>query len=214
LGIEKGKPFAPDAGAKKSLEAGIREAQALLAARYDAGLPSFFDGTHWTYPAPSELVQAAASDFADSNQFPLDARGLTYHYAYIGIKRLGAGQFYVINIKDKDGKSYDGGKAYHLTVPPNAPVAQYWSITAYDRETHALIKNVNRASRASNNAEVKKNTDGSVDIYFGPEPPAGKESNWIPTDPVREFELMFRAYGPKKEFFEKAWKLPDIERVE
>jgi len=134
-------------------------------------------------------------------------------YAYIGIKRLGAGQFYLITIKDKDGESYDGGKTYRLTVPPDAPVQQYWSVTAYDRQTHALIKNVNRASRASNSAEVQKNANGSVDLYFGPKAPAGKESNWVPTDPARKFELMFRLYAPTKALFDKAWKLPDVEQV-
>lgn len=93
------------------------------------------------------------------------------------------------------------------------PIEQYWSLTAYDRDTHALIKNVDRASRASNAAEVKKNADGSVDLYIGAKAPAGQESNWIPTDPSRQFELMFRLYGPKKEFFEKTWALPDVERV-
>src|SRR6202008_4583301 len=103
-----------------------------------------------------ELVQAAAAGFADPNHFPLDARGLAYHYAYIGIKRLGAGQFYLINIKDRDGESYNGGKSYRLTVPPNAPVEQYWSVTAYDRQTHALIKNMARASRSSQIPEMTK----------------------------------------------------------
>ena len=70
-------------------------------------------------------------------------------------------------------------------------------------QTHALIKNVDRASRASNSAEVKKNADGSVDLYFGPKAPAGKESNWMPTDPAREFELMFRLYAPTKALFDK-----------
>jgi hypothetical protein len=182
LSIEKGKPFAPSAETKQALTAGIREAQMSLAARYDAGLPPFFEGTHWSFPAPPELIQAAAESFAAPNSYPVDSRGLAYHYAYIGIKRLGQGQFYLINIKDKDGESYDGGKTYRLTVPPNAPVEQYWSVTAYDRQTHALIKNVDRASRASNAAEVQKNADGSVDIFFGPKAPAGKESNWVPTD--------------------------------
>jgi hypothetical protein len=213
LGIEKGKPFAPSAATKQALATGIREAQTLLAARYDAGLPPFFEGSHWTYPAPPELVQAAAADFAEPNAYPVDARGLAYSYAYIGIKRLGAGQFYLISIKDKDGESYDGGKTYRLTVPPDAPVQQYWSVTAYDRQTHALIKNVNRASRASNSAEVQKNANGSVDLYFSPKAPAGKESNWVPTDPARKFELMFRLYAPTKALFEKAWKLPDVEQV-
>ena len=71
---------------------------------------------------------------------PTDSRGLAYSYAFIGIKRLGAGQFYLISIRDKDGDAFDGGKTYRLTVPPNAPVEQYWSVTAYDRQTHALIQ--------------------------------------------------------------------------
>jgi hypothetical protein len=213
LGIEKGKPFAPTAETKRALIAGIREAQMSLAARYDAGLPPYFEGTRWTFPAPPELIQAAGTGFAEPNSYPVDSRGLAYSYAYIGIKRLGAGQFYLISIKDKDGESFDGGKTYRLTVPPNAPVEQYWSATAYDRQTHALIKNVNRASRASNNAEVQKNVDGSVDLYFGPKAPAGKESNWVPTDPARKFELMFRLYAPTKALFEKTWKLPDVELV-
>jgi len=72
------------------------------------------------------------------NSYPVDGRGLGYSYAFIGIKRLGAGQFYAISIRDKDGEAFDGGKTYRLSVPPNVPVEQYWSVTAYDRQTHAL----------------------------------------------------------------------------
>ena len=52
-----------------------------------------------------------------------------------------------------------------------------------------------------------------MDDYFEPTAPADKESHWIPTDPARQFELMFRAYAPAKTFFEKMWRLPDIEEV-
>jgi hypothetical protein len=78
---------------------------------------------------------------------------------------------------------------------------------------HALIKNLDRASRASNGSEVTKSTDGSVEIYFGPKALAGKASNWVPTDPARRFELMFRLYGPTKALVDKAWRLPDVEKV-
>jgi hypothetical protein len=213
IGIENGKPFAPDAATKQALADGIAEAHAWMAAKYDAGLPPFFEGTHWTYPAHPELLKAASENFEGANDYPVDWRGITYTYAYIGIKRLGAGQFYLINIKDKDGESYDGSKTYRQHVPPNVPVEQYWSLTVYDRDTHALVKNVDRASRASNNADVKKNADGSVDLFVGAKPPAGQESNWIPTDPARKFELMFRLYGPKKELFDKVWALPDVENL-
>lgn len=213
IGIEKGKLFAPDAAMKQALAGGVGEAHAWMTAKYDAGLPPFFEGTHWTFPAHPELLKAASENFDSPSAYPVDWRGITYHYAYVGIKHLGAGQFYLINIKDKGGESYDGAKTYRLHVPPGVPIEQYWSLTAYDRDTHALIKNVDRASRASNSADVKKNADGSVDLYVGVKAPAGQESNWIPTDPARKFELMFRLYGPKKEFFDKVWKLPDVETI-
>jgi hypothetical protein len=213
LGIEKGRPFNPDTKTKATLNQGVQEAKAWLEAKYDAGWPSFFEGGNWRPAGPAEVVKAASAFFAEPDTYPSDLRGMVYSYAFVGIKRLGVGQFYLISIKDKDGESYDGGKTYRLTVPPNAPVEQYWSATAYDRQTHALIKNVSRASRASNSAEVKKNADGSVDLYFGPKAPAGKESNWVPTDPARKFELMFRLYAPTKALFDKTWKLPDVEKV-
>lgn len=214
VGIEKGKPFAPDEATRRQLDEGMKEAHAWLEARYDAGWPPFFDGGHWRPAAPIALIRAAQAEFNEPDAYPVDTRGMVYTYGYIGIKRLGAGQFYLIGIKDKDGNALDGAKTYRLHVPPNVPVEQYWSLTAYDRETHALIKGMARASRASNVAEVQKNPDGSIDIYLGPTAPTGKESNWIPTDAKRPFELMFRLYGPKKALFDKAWTLPDVEIVQ
>src|SRR5580693_8848074 len=90
IGIEKGKPFAPDAAMKQALADGIGEAHAWMAAKYDAGLPPFFEGTHWTFPAHPELLKAASESFDNPSAYPVDWRGITYCYAYIGIKRLGA----------------------------------------------------------------------------------------------------------------------------
>lgn len=213
LGIEKGKPFTPDSRTKAALEAGTKEANAWLDAKYDAFFPPFFEGSRWALPADQEFVSETQSGYADTDQYLVDSRGVTYTYGFIGIKRLGSAQFYLMTIKDKDGNPFDGGKTYRLHVPPNVPIEQYWSATVYDRETHALVRNMDRASRASNSAEVRKNADGSVDIYFGPKAPPGKETNWVPTDPQRGFELMFRLYRPTKAFFDKQWVLPDIEKV-
>jgi hypothetical protein len=54
---------------------------------------------------------------------------------------------------------------------------------------------------------------GSVDLYFSPEAPAGKEPNWVATDPNGKFEVISRLYGPEKALFDKTWKLPDIEQT-
>lgn len=214
IGIEKGKPFAPDAETTAILNEAATEARAFLDQMYEAGYPPFFPTAHWAVPAFPDLVKAGSSGYAETDIYPVDYRALTYSMGYIGIKRLGTAQTYLIANKDKDGEALAGGRSYRLHVPPNVPVELYWSVTVYDRETHALVKNMDRASRASNAAEVQTNPDGSTDIFFGPKAPEGKEANWVPTDPQRDFELLFRLYSPTQALFEKkVWTLPDVELV-
>jgi len=74
-------------------------------------------------------------------------------------------------------------------------------------------RNVRWASRSSNTPGLQTNTDGSVAVYFGPKAPAGKESNWVPTDAKGPFEVLFRFYGPEKALFDKTWVLSDIEKM-
>ncbi len=62
--------------------------------------------------------------------------------------------------------------------------------------------------------DVQVNDDGSVDIYFGPKAPAGKESNWLPTDPERRFFLLARFYGPNPEIVNGSFVLNDIELID
>src|SRR5262249_41598839 len=132
LGIEKGKPFQPDEKTKAALDAGIREAHALLDARYAAGaFPEINPGMHWAMPALAEFVKATSTGYADPNTYPIDSRGLTYTLGYVGIKRLGTAQYYLMSSKDAAGNEYDGNAIYKLTVPANAPVKQYWSVTVY-----------------------------------------------------------------------------------
>ena len=213
IGIEKGKPFNPDAKMTAILNAAAGEAKDWLEQQYDTSLPAFYEGSQWRSPALPEAVQGQSTGYADSQTYPTDARGLTYTYGFIGIKHLGTAQFYLMAIKGSDGHALDGGKSYRLTVPANAPVRQYWSATAYDRATHALIRDMQRASRSSQIPELHKNADGSVDIYFGPQAPARKESNWVPTKHSGQFEVLFRLYGPEKSLFDKTWVLPDIEKM-
>lgn len=213
IGIEKGKPFNPDDKMKGILSAAITEARDYLEQLYDKGFPPFWPTSRWAVPAFPENVQASSSGYTTPDLYPIDYRALTYTLGYIGIKRLGTAQFYLIESKDKEGRALDGNKTYRLHVPAEAPTKLYWSATVYDRQTHALVKNLNRASRASNDTVVQKNGDGSVDVYFGPKAPAGKESNWVPTDAKRQFEVLFRLYGPEQRLFDKTWVLPDIEEV-
>src|SRR5262249_40827519 len=140
IGIEKGKPFKPDEKTTAILTDAISEAQALLEARYDAGMPEYNRSIHWTLPAMPDLIGSYKPSYGDANAYPVDSRGRGYTYAFVGIRNLGAAQFYLISIKDRDGKPYEGNTTYRLRVPANAPVKDYWSVTAYDRKVHTVIK--------------------------------------------------------------------------
>ena len=213
IGIEKGKPFNPDARTIEILNAAIKAAYDYIELMYDAGFPRLNPDACWAVPAMPDLVKAGSSGYVETDIYPVDARSLTYAIGYVGIKRLGTAQIYLISGKDKNGNALSGAETYCLHVPPNVPTKQYWSATVYDRKTHALIKNLSRASCASNDKAVQTNPDGSVDVFFGAQSPAGKESNWVPTDPNGHFEVLFRMYGPEKPLFEKTWRLGDIEKV-
>jgi hypothetical protein len=57
------------------------------------------------------------------------------------------------------------------------------------------------------------NTDGSVDVYFGPKTPAGEENNWIQTIPQKGWFMILRLYGPLEPWFDKTWRPNEIELV-
>jgi hypothetical protein len=195
------------------LTSAAREGHALLESRYEGVFTPYFDISRWALPALPNYLKAAQDGFSDPNAYPFDTRGLIFTFAFFTQKHPGTGQFYLMTVKDKDGQNFDGSKSYRLTVPANAPVNQYWSATIYDRVTHGLIRDMPRSGRGSQSRGLQKNPNGSVDIYFGPKAPAGKDSNWVPTNPSGQFEVLFRFYGPEKPLFDKTWKLPDIERI-
>lgn len=213
LGIEQGKPFKPDRKAAAVFKAAGQEALALFDLRYETGYESHNKGKRWFLPADKNLMESVQSGFASTDNYPTDGRGTLFYFAYSMVKHLGSGQFYLFVSRDKNGKPLDGAATYRLHVPPNPPVRQYWSAVLYDFASHALIRRMKHASRSSQSPGLQTNSDGSVDVYFAPKPPKGKESNWIPTDPKGRFEALFRFYGPEKPLFDKTWILPDIEKL-
>ncbi|WP_238542064.1 DUF1254 domain-containing protein [Cecembia lonarensis] len=216
IGIEKGKPFAPDAEHAQLLNEAAGQGFTFIDGMYKEVVKggAFAEGSRWSFPQSIAMVFKASQDqFKDPNLYPVDARGLLFSFIFFTPKRMGEGQFYLMALVDKEGQLLDGGKTYKLNVPANAPVRQYWSATLYDLRTHALIREMSHAGRSSQSPGLQVNEDGSVDLYFGPKAPEGKESNWTPTDPKGKFEILFRFYGPLPELFDKSWVLPDIEPV-
>lgn len=122
-------------------------------------------------------------------------------------------QVYMKTYETGDGQRLNGSHTYRLHVPPDVPASQFWAADVYDASTGAFIREAPVVGIDSYNQKMKKNADGSVDLYFAPEPPEGQENNWITTRDGQPFFVMFRFYGLPKLIADQSWVLNDLERV-
>ena len=215
LGIEKGKPFQPDERQKKILRSAVLVGEAMAKANTSDKRvePPFWPNTNWKHA----LVVSVDQRMPAYDQ--LDERAAWFYEAVVVSKGMltqtpGVGQRYIASYKDKNGKWLDGSKFYKLHVPQDPPVKQFWSITAYDENTRQMqVTKQGRPDISSRKEGIVKNSDGSIDVYFGPEAPAGKEANWIQTNSGKGWFAYFRFYGPTEPFFNKTWALTDFEEI-
>ena len=123
---------------------------------------------------------------------------------YFSAKHLGAGQYYLMTIVDKDGEPLDGANTYRLNVPANPPVKLYWSATAYDRDTHALIRDVKWSKPLFKYAGASKERRRFDGRLLRPQSSRrAKNQTGFRQTPSGGFEVLFRLYGPEKDFFDK-----------
>lgn len=213
IGIEKGKNFNPDIPTKMILKKVAAQAHTDLMSKSIGSLEPYWGETNqWGMIYKT----AADTDFTfvtKDGVYDIDTRALVYYLGFAPPKKWGKATFYLAAYTDANGKPFTGDKTYRLHVPANAPAKQYWSVTVYDLATAAFIKDAPSLTIDSYNANVQKNADGSVDVYFGPKAPQGKESNWIYTAPGKPWFSFFRFYGPELALFEKKWKLSDVEEL-
>ena len=115
---------------------------------------------------------------------------------------------------DSKGRPLEGHKKYKLHLPANIPASSFWSIIVYDN-LDRLIINTGQPwpSVHSNNKNLVYNNDGSVDAWFGPDPCAGKEDNWVKTIPGRLWIMILRLYYPLESWFDKKWQPGEIEEI-
>jgi hypothetical protein len=127
-------------------------------------------------------------------------------------KMVGQGSQYPWAVNDSKGNPFDGGKTYKLHLAPNVPAKDFWSAVVYDNQTRSLLQTDQQFPSVSSHTKgLKTNSDGSVDIYFGPKAPNGYENNWVQTIPGKGWFVLFRLYGPLEPWFDKTWKLGEIE---
>lgn len=218
IGIVKGKKFAPDERMKKILTSAVAVGNATARAI------SFRDREKRTaiYPNSQWQSLSAVTDYqwldkeAESAR-NLDARtkffyGYTVNTPAMMAKLVGRGSQYAISFADDSGEPFDGAKNYRLHVPANVPAKDFWSVVVYDPQTRSELQ-TSQPYPGLNNKKDKfvENADGSVDLYFGPKVPEGKEANWLATVPNKGWFGIFRLYGPVEPWFDKTWRLGEIE---
>lgn len=209
LGIARGVPFKPDAATTARLKSGAATAHAWLLASMPGFASPFWPGSTWTVPV-APVALGSKFSWKTANYTDIDARALGFAGFFLPPATLGAGSFYLGTSVDASGAALAGRDHYTLHVSANVPVSQFWSVTTYSTQTNALFPNIDKSTVSSLDPQLQKNSDGSVDIHFGPKAPAGKASNWIQTPAGQGWFVWFRFYGPQKAVFDKSWTMPGV----
>ncbi|HKE86821.1 MAG TPA: DUF1214 domain-containing protein [Vicinamibacterales bacterium] len=209
IGIQKDKPFKPDPALREMLKRAIVEAregfiQSMIA------LPPFVPRAHWTVPGASVETETGHT-FEKVGYLDLDARAQLFFFGCAPAQAPRAIMFVLAAMKDATGAPLHGETTYHLHVPPNVPSTHGWAVTVYDLETAAFIRGAARVEINSDHAPIRKNVDGSVDLFFAPAPPRGLDANWIGTRSGGRWIALFRFCGPQRAVLDRRWVLPDIE---
>jgi len=223
VGIQKGKPFAPDARMKNILTkaAQVANATARTMLWYERDKSAFlYEGSHWK----RGFVGGSYEFLKDKGMGGrnLDARSQFFYFATVNTpamtwKLIGKGSQYAWGYLDSNGVYLDGSKTYKLNLPKDPPAKQFISVVLYDPQTRSELQTSQRFPSYNNQKHkdiFKKNADGSVDLYFGPKPPPGKESNWLQTVPNKGWFCVLRLYSPTEAWFDKTWRPGDIELIE
>jgi hypothetical protein len=215
IGIEKGKPFAPDVKTKTLLEEAARIGGAMARAHTFASPnpnTSYYPGKYWQQ-VPAGLNYTFVQDGIPQ----VDDRVSVYYMAAgnspgMMDKNVGQGSQYLWTYRDADGDWLQGEKNYRLHVLPGIPAGNFWSVLVYDALSRSELQNGEPFPSISSYTDPVVNPDGSIDIHFGPKEPAGG-GNWIRTVLGKGWFPMFRFYGPAEAFFDKSWQLEDVQKA-
>jgi len=171
IGIEYGKPFAPDARMKKILTeaaaVGDATARALTYRMRDKDA-YYNEGSAW------RTAFLGGCSFERDRIKLLDSASQYYFYATgvtpaMEAKMVGAGSQYALAFVDAKGRPLDGSRTYRLHVPAKVPINNFWSVIAYDNQSRSFLQTDQTwPSVTSKDKDFRANADGSeIDVPAG-----------------------------------------------
>ncbi len=218
LGIEKGRPFQPDARMKAILEKAAKQGRdQMLVSAFDSDRPDRknWPDRQWEWAG---LVPGNAQ-FETPTGIDLEARDRWFAQAIVASPAMfrrdaGAGSLYWLGARDSSGGYLDGGKNYKLAIPQPVPGKLFWSVTIYDSATRSQVQ-TDQDKAALRSLFELKDVSGSdpVELFFGPDAPKNGDNRWIKTSPGKGWFAYIRIYGPEQAAFDKSWKPGDFEEV-
>ena len=219
IGIEKGKPFNPTVRQKKIMEraAFVGEKMAIASSFASRSkVAKYRDDSRWVHPLmlnPDQIsTDKTHKQFDERIDWFWEAYGLS---PSMKATIPGKGSTYLGAYRDAAGEWFEGGKQYTLHLAPKIPAKQFWEVTIYELQDRGIIVNgTDKTALNSFTKGLKTNEDGSIDLYFGPSAPSGKETNWVKTNPGEYWFTYFRLYGPTETYFDRSWPMYDIELVQ
>jgi hypothetical protein len=149
IGIEKGKPFNPNAKDKALLSDAAKTGAAMARANSFASPDPdtyYYGNRKWQY------VGNVPYDFNKDGVLEVDRRAYVYYMALgnspaMMSKNIGVGSYYLWTYKDGLGGFLDGAQNYRLHIPANVPAKDFWPVLVLTRSAGPNCRTASRFHR-------------------------------------------------------------------
>jgi hypothetical protein len=201
-------PFEPREAARpisaqdKAMVEGADQAQ--MIAQFAKGRQVFTNG--WAYP------RANLGDY-----------GQDYIYrAIVALMGLGAlpvaEAMYMKAAGDDRAGLFTGDGLYRLSLPAQMPLDGFWSLSMYeateDGQFFFTDNKLDRYAVGDRTPGLKRNADGSLDLWIGRTDPGGdRTANWLPAPKAGPFAMYLRTYLPRAELLNGQFRFKPVEKA-
>jgi hypothetical protein len=202
LGVEPGKTFAMD----KMVHIDAKQFRSIAEQVQKTEFARAMD--------PVVMAEFGMSLFKPKGQMTLDVLVIQSVLGPIG---LPATEAMYPPVSTVDGQPMNAQHDYVIRMNKDEmpPARIFWSLTLYDSANGFFIPNDRKKYSVGENAGMKLNDDGGIEVYVAAEKPEGvPEENWLPINRKDEnLDIILRLYGPDLDKM-KTWKVPQAEIVQ